>query len=65
MEFTRQGLQAEGFQGFASFESLCADRCTYVPKAGGVYVVVRELDAAPIFLSENPGSHHKGKNPTL
>lgn len=50
--FTRPGLIADGFQGFATFAALRADGFAGVPAAGGAYVVLREDAGAPAFPPE-------------
>jgi hypothetical protein len=65
MEFKRQSLLANGFQGFVTIRDLRNGQITEVPIVGGVYVVLRELDSNPVFLQANPGYRFKGKDPTL
>lgn len=62
MDFSRSGLETAGFTGFVSLARLVP---TAVPTHGGVYVVVREGDDAPVLLSDSVGGHFKGKNPTV
>lgn len=50
MEFTREGLQENGFAGFVGLnESEPGD----VPQAPGVYVAYRLSTADPVFLPRN------------
>jgi hypothetical protein len=63
--FLREGLQAQGFTGFLTFGELWSGGITQVPDGGGVYVVLRENDDAPLFLDANPGGRFKGKDPPV
>lgn len=65
MDFKRKNLLSDEFQGFLSINDLRDGMIKQVPKSGGVYVVLRELDRIPKFLNENPGGRFKGKNPTV
>jgi hypothetical protein len=62
VDFSRAGLESIGFWGFVRFDELDdAD----VPKAGGVYAVLREVVTAPVFLDSNPGGRFKQRDPTV
>lgn len=62
MEWTRGGLEADGFQGFVRFAELQA---TQVPTAPGVYAIVRSFRREPVFLTANPAGRFKGKDPSV
>jgi len=60
--FTFDGLRAEGFEGFVSFKDLTiAD----IPKAPGVYAIIRADHSPPILLGRNPAGRFKDKDPTV
>jgi hypothetical protein len=65
VEFKRQSLLANGFQGFISFKELRSGKISEVPRSAGVYVVLREFDSTPIFLDANPAGRFRGRNPTV
>ena len=62
VSWTREGLQAFGFRGFVTFAALPG---VDVPRAPGVYCVLRPSAAAPVFLSHSPAGHFKGEDPTV
>jgi hypothetical protein len=51
--FTRKRLELEGFVGWIAFSEM-RERDS-LPRAGGVYVVVRASTTAPKFMKTNPG----------
>lgn len=60
--WTRDAMQAMGFQGFQPFSALSA---AVVPPGPGVYCVVRTITTGePTFLPRSPAGHFKGKDPT-
>ena len=60
--FHREDLVDRGFLGFVPLLDLDSK---VVPKAAGVYVVLREQDERPEFLDANPAGRFKGKDPTV
>lgn len=62
--WTRAGLEASGFTGWVTFETL-SSQLAEVPQTGGVYVVVQAAGAQPDFLDSNPGGRFKDKDPTV
>ena len=60
--FDRADLAARGFVGFEQF---LASRLTQVPKAAGVYAILREASDRPAFLDASRGGHFKKKDPTV
>jgi hypothetical protein len=63
--FRRTNLQEGGFQGFVSFRELRDGRIAAVPDGPGIYVMLRESEAPPLFLQSNPGGRFKGRDPTV
>lgn len=60
--FRRDELRARGFEGFIGFKDVNpAD----LPTQPGVYVILRENDALPSFLTRSPAGWFKGKDPTV
>ena len=59
-----EDVKHEGFSGFVSVAKLREDSCS-IPLGAGVYLVVRETNAAPRFLSEGTGGYFKKKNPNV
>ena len=65
MDFSRNGFEAAGFQGFLTIHELQNGKIGNIPAQSGVYAVLRDPRQEVGFLSENPGGHFKGKNPTV
>ena len=61
----RKYLQAQGFEGFKTMGELMDGARTQIPAQEGVYVVLRESESAPQFLTEGTGGSFKGKNPNV
>lgn len=59
--FDESGLVARSFQGFHTFKELRIDE---VPKAPGVYVVLRSVQFAHLVLEESVGGRFKHKDPS-
>jgi hypothetical protein len=61
----RPSMTAGSFAGFEPVAHLRASRLAAVPEKRGVYMVVREVVAPPVFLPSNPGGRFKGRDPTV
>lgn len=64
-KFTRAHIESLGFGHFSTVSELRAERCRSLLKEGGVYIVVRDAAAPPVFLTTSPGGWFKGKDPTV
>lgn len=61
---TQENLMRYGFSGFVSVADLWNDR-SMIPRVKGVYMVVRQTNAAPIFLEKGSGGFYQGKDPNV
>ena len=61
----REYFQALGFEGFKTMGELMNGARTQIPAQKGVYVVLRESESKPQFLTESTGGHFKGRNPNV
>ena len=59
--FTGAGLKTAGFKGFERFS---ATDLAKVPEGPGVYVLLREKGAPPVFLDRSPAGPHQGRDVT-
>lgn len=59
-----KNYKENGFVGFLSIRQLCTNNVT-LPVSAGVYIVLRESDQKPHFLTVGSGGHFKGNNPNL
>ncbi|WP_406270835.1 hypothetical protein OHT93_19590 [Streptomyces sp. NBC_00191] len=62
MTLTRQALEESGFTGFVSFAEL---PCSQIPEQGGIYVVLRSADGAPVFLATSTAGWRNQRNPAV
>lgn len=62
--WTRAGLEAEGFAGWATFAEL-AESFDLVPIIGGVYAVRRPSSTAPRFRDVSRAGKFKGRDPSV
>lgn len=65
MTTERNKMKDQGFEGFITMGELMAGARSQIPAQKGIYVVLRENESAPQFLSEGTGGHFKGKNPNV
>lgn len=65
MNFKREDLIREGFEGFVSIKQFHRDGFDSVPAGGGVYVVLREINGPPDFLPKSTANRRRGKDPTV
>lgn len=60
--FTGAGLKTAGFKGFERFSATDLAR---VPEGAGMYVLLREKGAPPVFLEASPAGPHQGREATV
>ena len=61
VEWTREGLEVAGFEGFQRLAGLSPAR---VPQVEGVYIILRPSREQPEFLSNSVAGHFKGRDPS-
>ena len=61
MDFTPEGLAAEGFAGFVTWNEVSWDE---VPSSPGVYVVINDGLDRPEILNRSPAGWFKQRDPT-
>ena len=61
----RDFFHARDFEGFKTMGELMNGARTQIPAQKGVYVVLRENESAPQFLTEGTGGFFKGQNPNV
>ena len=64
MRWSRAELEAKGFGGWITFETL-RGQLAEVTSAGGVYVVVQAVGSEAEFRDTNPGGRFKDQDPTV
>jgi hypothetical protein len=62
--FSAEALRAAGFEGFVTFAALLDGELGSVPRAPGVYVVLRMGSGTPTFLDTSCGGHFKCRDPS-
>ena len=62
MQINEQTLKDDGFAGFRPFEQLDINR---VPRAPGIYVVLKPEGFRQVFLAKSLGSRFKKRDPSL
>ena len=62
MQINEQTLKDDGFAGFRPFEQLDINR---VPRAPGIYVVLKPEGFEQVFLAKSLGSRFKKRDPSL
>lgn len=60
--FTGAGLKTAGFRGFERFSATDLAR---VPEGPGVYALLREKGAPPVFLERSTAGPHQGREATV
>ena len=65
MKTDKQLLKEMGFQGFVTIGELMNNSMGLVPSQMGVYVILRETDEKPRFLSKGSGGFFKGNDPNV
>jgi len=58
-------LRSERFEGFRTVSQLNADRCEEVPSIRGIYAIVRESLAPPLFMPRSPAARFRDTDPTI
>ncbi len=61
----KKQLKEQGFEGFKTMGELMTGAKNQIPAQKGVYVVLRETESVPQFVSEGTGGHFKGQNPNV
>ena len=61
----RDFFHAQGFEGFKTMGELMNGARAQIPTQKGVYVVLREKESAPQFMTEGTGGFFKGQNPNV
>lgn len=59
-----ENYTADGFSGFIPVSQL-RENLAGIPVSGGVYIVIRESDDAPVFLVKGTGTFVDGKDPNV
>lgn len=62
MTLTRQALLLRGFNGLVPFSAIPG---TEIPSTGGIYVVVRAADPAPVFRPTSTAGWRKQRDPAV
>ena len=62
MQFNRQTLKDDGFSGLRSFDQLDINR---VPRAPGIFVVLKPEGFERVFLAKSSGARFKKRDPSL
>ncbi|MET3935645.1 hypothetical protein [Arthrobacter sp. OAP107] len=62
MQLNKQTLKDDGFSGFRSFNQLDINR---VPRAPGIYVVLKPEGFERVFLAKSSGARFKKRDPSL
>jgi len=58
-------IRAAGFEGFHSIASLRGSLLAPVPETPGIYLILRDAEQTPRFLSKSPAGKFKKRDPTL
>ena len=65
MSKERKTLEAQGFEGFRPIGELMNGVKSVIPAQMGVYVVLREDNTKPVFVTKGTGGFFKGKDPNV
>ncbi len=65
MSKVRKTLEAQGFEGFRPIGELMNGVKSVIPAQMGVYVVLREDNTKPVFVTKGTGGFFKGKDPNV